>query len=214
MGELFTADIICYGVPSPGAFQSYLKMLEGRAGKEAVNYAHRGNGIVRGGSAFVEYFDGSREQGTTAVDAWAHAWYGRLVRESCFRCGHHSVSRPGNVTMGDYWGIAGVAPGLEDRWGISCLLANDERGLGLIKSVASEFELFRTSVSDAANPSQPMLSHPPARGERDSFWPSMRVASRLRAGGLAYWGLNASSETSCAERSPELKGARTRACRK
>ena len=185
MGELFTADIICYGVPSPGAFQSYLKMLEGRAGKEAVNYAHRGNGIVRGGSAFVEYFDGSREQGTTAVDAWAHAWYGRLVRESCFRCGHHSVRRPGNVTMGDYWGIAGVAPGLEDRWGISCLLANDERGLGLIKSVASEFELFRTSVSDAANPSQPMLSHPPARGERDSFWPSMRVLGDVMRGAIS-----------------------------
>ena len=32
MGELYTADIICYGVPSPGAFQSYLRMLEGRSG--------------------------------------------------------------------------------------------------------------------------------------------------------------------------------------
>lgn len=182
MGELYTAGIVCYGAPSPGAFQSYLGMLEGRSGKRVVSFAHRGRGIPSGGGAFAGYADGSREQGMPAVEAWTRTWYGNLVRASCFRCGHHSIHRPGDVTMGDYWGIAGVAPALEDRWGVPCLLVNGARGLGLVRSVAGGLGLLRTTVAEAANPSQPMLSHPPVPAERGPFW------GALYAGGFGAAG--------------------------
>lgn len=181
-GELFTADIVCYGAPSPGAFQSYLASLEKHAGKRAVFYAHRGHGIAQGGSAFVEYADGSCEQGTARVGVWNCAWYSYLVRGSCFRCGYHNVKRSGDMTMGDYWGIGGVAPGLEDRWGVSCLFANNRRGLGLIRSVADRLELLQTTAAEAANPSQPMLSHPPVPTDRGPFWKALYAGGFDAAG--------------------------------
>lgn len=174
-GELLTADIVCYGTPSPGALQCYFGMLESGAGKGLKSYAHRGHGIPTGGSAYAEYADGSREEGTPRVAAWNRVWYGRLLRESCFRCGYHSVERPGDVTIGDYWGIEEVAPGLDDRWGVSCLLANSRRGLELVSSVSGSLELMRTTVAQAANPSQPMLDRPPSRGEREGFWDAMYI---------------------------------------
>ena len=181
-GELYTADIICYGTPSPGAFQAYLGMLEKHTGKRVSFYAHRGHGIASNGSAFAVFADGSREEGMAPIAAWNRAWYGYLVRESCFRCGYHSFNRPGDVTMGDYWGLEGVAPWLKDPWGVSCLFANNGHGLGLVRSVASRLSLLQTTVAEAANPSQPMLAHPPARRERVPFWRAFHAGGFEAAG--------------------------------
>lgn len=189
-GELYTADIICYGTPSPGAFQSYLGMLEKRAGKRTAFFAHRGHGIPSNGSAFAEFADGSREEGTVLVAAWDRVWYGYLVRESCFRCGHHSVNRPGDVTMGDYWGIRSVAPEFDDSWGVSCLFANNGRGLGLIRAASGGLALLRTTAAEAANPSQPMLLHPPARTDRVPFWEAL-YADGFEAAGRRIGALGA-----------------------
>ena len=169
-GRLLTADIVCYGVPSPGAFQAYLGMLEKGRGVPIVGYHHRGHGIQAGGDEVAAFADGSTRCGTAATMAWRRTWYGALVRESCYRCGWHSVRRPGDVTMGDFWGIEGVAPELADRWGVSLLMASTPAGLELARGASEELALFRSTVGEAANPAQPMLSRPPARGERAPFW--------------------------------------------
>lgn len=172
-GRLLTADIVCYGTPSPGAFQAYLRMLEKRHGSTIIDYHHKGHGIPLGGSEVAVFADGSRESGSTAAMAWSRTWYDNLVRESCFRCGWHSTRRPGDVTMGDYWGIERIAPDFRDRWGVSLLMANTSAGIGLIRDVSHGLVLLETSVEDAANTSQPMLSRPPERKDRKLFWDSL-----------------------------------------
>lgn len=167
---LFTCDLICWGAASPGAFQSFLAALERRTGERVASYAHRGSGMRSDGAEIATYADGSVESGTTATLAWRRIWYDRLCRESCYRCGHHSLSRPGDLTVGDWWGLGGFMPGLEDAWGVSCAIASTPEGLSLLRASSGELELAATPVVDVANPSQPMLLHPPERKGRDGFW--------------------------------------------
>lgn len=169
-GTLLTADIICFGVPTPAAFQSYLCMLEQKAGKRVIHYAHRGSGIRDRGPEFAVYEDGAVESSTMNSLAWSRIWYNNLIRESCYRCGWHSPTRPGDVTLGDYWGLENIKPDIKDSWGTSLLMVNSLDGLELVRNVSDSLNLLTTPVRDAVNSKQPMLIHPPKRMSRMKFW--------------------------------------------
>ncbi len=169
-GELLTCDLVCYGVASPAVFAEYLAMLERKRGRRLTDYAHRGRGLRTRADEAAFYDDGSCEQGSVRTRAWVRLWYRYLVRESCFACGYHSLERPGSLTIGDFWGIERALSGMDDGWGVSCVLANDARGLELLRAVSGRFELVQVAPSDVANSEQPMLLHPPERGDRDAFW--------------------------------------------
>lgn len=170
---LYTCDLICWGAASPVVFRSFLAMLERRSGKRVAAYAHRGSGMMTGEEEIATYVDGSTESGSTATSVWRRIWYDRLCRESCYRCGHHSLARPGDLTIGDWWGLRTLMPGLEDPWGVSCAIASTPSGLSLLRASSGSLELTATPVADVANPAQPMLSRPPARKGRDAFWPAL-----------------------------------------
>ncbi len=112
---------------------------------------------------------------------WARLWYWYLLRESCFDCKYHSLKRPGNITIGDYWGIEKVISEFKDDWGVSCLLVNDERGLALLDKAKDSFELRKTLVEEVANEEQPMLYKQPEKNGRKSFF--------LGGGSIARQGL-------------------------
>lgn len=172
-GGLYTCDLICRGVASPEVFQSYCCSLEARAGKKLSGYAHRGSGIAGKGGEIARYSDGTTEQSTVATRVWSRLWHKHLCRESCHRCGYHSTQRPGDVTIGDWWGLKWFLPGLEDAWGVSCIIASTKRGLSLLRGASSSLDLTPTPVSDVVNPAQPMLAHPAKRQDRNDFWPGL-----------------------------------------
>lgn len=170
---LYTCDLVCWGAASPAAFQSFLSMLERRSGRRVTTYAHRGAGMRSHGSEIATYADGSRESGTTSTLAWRRIWYDRLCRESCYRCGHHSTEHPGDIIIGDWWGLRRFMPELDDPWGVSCAVTSTSRGLALLRDSSGALELAATPIADVANPAQPMLEHPPERKGRDAFWPEL-----------------------------------------
>ena len=169
-GILYTCDLICYGVASPVAFQDYISFLEKHSGKAVKQYIHRGFGLKTGEGAKIVYEDGTVEQDTLEANLWSCLWYHYLVRESCYSCKYHSLDRPGNITIGDYWGVEKVLPGLKDEWGVSCILVNDEQGLALLDQAKEHLELHKTSVSDVANAAQPMLFKQPEDDRQNIFW--------------------------------------------
>lgn len=169
-GVLYTCDLICYGVASPAAFQDYIALLEKHSGKVVEQYIHRGFGLMTGEGAKVVYEDGAVEQNTPETNLWSRLWYHYLVRESCYHCKYHSLERPGNITIGDYWGVEKTLPGFKDEWGVSCILVNDGQGLALPDQAKGHLELHKTSVSDVANAMQPMLFKQPEDDRQNMFW--------------------------------------------
>lgn len=169
-GVLYTCDLICYGVASPAAFQDYIALLEKHSGKVVEQYIHRGFGLMTGEGAKVVYEDGAVEQNTPETNLWSRLWYHYLVRKSCYHCKYHSLERPGNITIGDYWGVEKTLPGFKDEWGVSCILVNDGQGLALLNQAKEYLDLHKTSVSDVANAAQPMLFKQPEDDRQNIFW--------------------------------------------
>lgn len=93
----------------------------------------------------------------------------------------HSLKRPGNITIGDYWGIEKVISEFKDDWGVSCLLVNDERGLALLDKAKDSFELRKTLVEEVANEEQPMLYKQPEKNWQKKFWGEYRKAGFEKA---------------------------------
>ena len=189
-GTLLTCDLICYGVAAPASFRSYLDLLERHHGAPVVRYAHRGAGIPDRGDETAWFADGSVERGTARTRLWSRLWYRNLIRASCTTCGYHALARPGNLTIGDFWGIEDVLPGFADAWGTSCIIANDARGLAFVRSVADALELTETRVGDVANDAQPMLRTLPPHDASRRFFALERdlgFERACRAFGLLGW---------------------------
>lgn len=173
-GSLFTCDVICYGVPSPGAFQSFCALLEKKSGKRLGFYTHRGRGIKEGGDERATYEDGSTESGTVLSRVWTRLWFKCLCRESCFRCAYHSLNRPGDLTLGDFWGMSCRFLFRKDEWGTSCVIANSSNGALLLEEVSNNVLLEAASMEEVANAKQPMLLHPPIISHsKEIFWRKM-----------------------------------------
>lgn len=172
-GNLYTCDLICYGVASPGVFQDFCLMLEKMSGRALLSYVHRGSGIPEGGDERACYTDGSTESGSLRVRLWKRLWFKYLCRESCFRCAYHSTARQGDITLGDYWGLEKSTGHTEDGWGTSSVLVNRQRGMRLLRAASPRLNLLRSSLDAIANEKQPMLAHPPARDAKEEFWDSL-----------------------------------------
>ena len=171
-GTLYTCDIFCLGVPSPGAFQSYLEFVEHTRGKKVANIRFRNKDFPWGVNIpRIEYEDGTFEQQTTLSESWKRTWSTCLLRDSCHACPYHSTQRPGDVSLGDFWGIENVCPDYIDDLGVSCVLVNNEQGGALLSGASHELELRPISLQDCANPKQPCLSKSRGRGKNeDAFW--------------------------------------------
>lgn len=168
---LLTSDIICHGVPSPAAFQEWLRLLEDARKKDIRRYEHRPKTMGWGHSERVTFSDGSSEQGTRWVETWKRYFYdNRSLRPSCHFCPYTTIAaRPGNITIADFWGIKNTQLAFfYDNLGVSLVLANDERGLKMLARL--DVEYVKADIADAL-PGNPMLEHPSTyKGNKSAVW--------------------------------------------
>ena len=61
--------------------------------------------------------------------------HNRINRLSCSSCLYCNYDRPGDITIGDFWGIENSHPELLDNKGVSLLMVNSEKGEQLLKSL-------------------------------------------------------------------------------
>lgn len=174
--QLITCDLVCMGVASPEAFRMYINWLQEEEDATLIDYRHRGYGEPWGTYLERASFDnGKVEYATDRTNAWKRTWNKYLLRPSCYNCGYHSTERPGNLTIGDYWGLSSAHRGTYDSKGVSCLLVNDSTGAEVFSLLAEKIVALRSSLELCTNPEQPMLVRPPKKNAyRDSFFAAMR----------------------------------------
>ena len=179
--NLYTIDIICHGVPSDRIFQSYLKMIEKKKRihicdinfrDKKYGWGEKGTiGYVRMRRVGRESTDGERrELRILPSNSSYYKLYllGALYRENCYTCPFTDWKRrPGDITIGDFWGIKNQHPELlmsnggpwDDQKGISCLLVNTEKGKQLIRDYGTELDI-KTSNIDKITERNKMLLRP------------------------------------------------------
>ena len=71
---------------------------------------------------------------------------GDCYRESCYQCAYANTSRMGDLTVGDFWGIAKSHPNFNSPKGVSSVFVNTEKGQKLFENNASSCRSRRSNV--------------------------------------------------------------------
>ncbi len=129
--NLYTQDIICHGVPSPGLWEQY-KREQHPKDIRAISFRDK----TCGWNAFsmkVDYADGSTYRKLATKDPYERAFLANLtLRPSCYQCQYKTVARVSDLTLADYWGVEEVHPELKEQQGVSLLLTHTEKGETLL----------------------------------------------------------------------------------
>ena len=168
--NLITCDLVCHGVPSPGVWEDLVGSIQSRKGKavQAVRFRNKVTGWKNSHFTTV-YEDGSVDTAPLFATEFGRA-FGRalFLRPSCHRCAYTSMSRPGDFTLGDLWGLRPEELAEQQAKGISLLMVNTPQGsylLDQLRLVRKPFPAERAIVGN------PRLASPiPPSAERAAFF--------------------------------------------
>ena len=199
--NLITIDLICHGVPGVRFFNEELqsRLPERGARAVAVSFRSKTNGWgPRGFSMQVEWeLPSGKEIHSEPIlpdDSPFFFFFegAQSIRGSCLSCPFASENRPGDITIGDFWGVeellssvVGAEQILEVDRGISVLVCNTGAGEAVLMHHGRDLVLVPTSYELAAR-GNGNLRYPtkPSRFRKLFLWLYGRGGYR---GAVAVW---------------------------
>lgn len=165
--NLYTIDIICHGAPSQKLFYDYISFVEKNKKVKITNFKFRDklNGWALYGYLYGKHKKNNKPFKSIFSNNESSYYYlfqkGYLYRENCYSCPYASSNRPGDITLGDYWGIELEHPELVEKApkGISCLIINNLKGENLIENYGNDIEKVN-STFEKIQRNNSQLQHP------------------------------------------------------
>lgn len=171
---LLLADLICYGVPSPGIWRGYVELLERRHGGRLTAFSFRDKRARDNGHTRA-YTVGNQEYAADlSRDLFCRMFFAnRSIRPSCHACRYCTPDRESDLTLGDFWGIETVRPDWDDGMGTSLVILHTDRAREVWEQVRDDLDWFPCEREDAL---QPRLVGPtPASRARNAFMAGFRL---------------------------------------
>lgn len=169
---LLTVDIVCHGVPSQAFFLDCMEHEFSGSRLDEVRFRDKREGWGCGGGATtttttpVFHRLVTRERAFSPMTSYYYTRFlaGDVYRESCYRCPYAGGERPGDFTIGDFWGIDLEASGLDPKRGISVVIANSPKGEGLIPFIKGETTWAERPLEEAVSGNDQLMypTHRPA----------------------------------------------------
>ena len=128
--RLLLCDFICRGVNAPAAYLAYLHDLEEKYRSKIVRvwFKNKRDGWTRFGTR-IDFDNGDTYFGSRYDDDFMYGFIRKnlnlYLRPSCTQCGFKGISRPTDLTLGDFWGIT---PHNDSDLGVSVVLLHTEKG--------------------------------------------------------------------------------------
>lgn len=135
--NLITVDIVCHGATSPLFYKKYLAYMgEKRSSTpDSIDFRCKLTGEWEKSRIHITFCNGSdySEIYNNTKDPYMKAFLSRIcLRESCYQCPYRGINRCADLTISDFWGAWRIFPDKETVKGMSCVLANTERGKSLV----------------------------------------------------------------------------------
>ena len=143
--RILTVSFICGGVPSEKMYADYLI-------EKGVKYPHVKSILFRDKQTYlvkVNQGKGVFEEKRNESKYLQSYDDGFSIRQSCFNCKYCSRERPGDITVGDYWGIEKTLLKSAKEPNMSCILINTDKSENLIKNLPTIF-LEESNINDIA----------------------------------------------------------------
>ena len=135
--NLYTADLICHGVPSPKVYKKYLDELSIKYNAKPikVNFRSKSSGWKKF-SMKIDFDNSQTYIKDLNEDLFMRGFLNNIyLRPSCYECKFAQIPRIADLTLGDFWGIGEKNPKLDDDTGTSELIINSEKGKKLLNEV-------------------------------------------------------------------------------
>lgn len=155
--NLITADILCKGVPSRKVFFEFIEQFVSISEIESIDFRDKKYGwncdnivVYKKNGEVIHFTTNDYETRLT------YSWYTRAFLESttlnecCFDCKYAEAPRPGDVTIGDFWGIWEIDASFFDKRGVSLALANSKNGEVILEKLISKGVNVREEKFDLA----------------------------------------------------------------
>lgn len=122
--KLVLIDNVCLGTPSPLVWEQYIRLLAQRGRSPIVHFAFRHKKLGWHGSRLhVKFKNGTELMNDPFLDSFKGIFYTHTaLRPSCHICVFAHLTRPGDITAGDFWGIEKHKPKFDDDKGVSLVL--------------------------------------------------------------------------------------------
>lgn len=173
--NLTTCDLVCHGVPSPGVWEAMVHSIESRKGKhlQTVRFRNKVTGWKDSHFTLV-YDDGTVDSAPLFATEFGRA-FGRalFLRPCCHQCAYTNLNRPGDFTLGDFWGLRPDELAEQQAQGISLLLVNTARGSYLFDQLKLDRQAFPIERAVAGNPRLAFPLAPPP--DRAAFFAAYAV---------------------------------------
>lgn len=148
--NLVTVDLVCKGVPAPMIWRKYIDSIEHNTGKTIESHRSKDKeyGWKRLGVR-IDFSDSTVDYHSGVEDSFIRLYSNNLtMRDSCYQCKYRGLSRLGDLTLGDCWGIDKLSPDLDDNCGSSMIFINTEKGQLLYNNISNSINYTEFNPSD------------------------------------------------------------------
>lgn len=151
--KLVTIDLVCYGVPSPGIWNDYVKYLERKHEGKMTDFSFRDKRNRDNGQTCSYIIDGKEYVSLLHQDKYCVMYFSDLIlRPSCHKCGFCTTDRGSDFTIGDFWGIERVRADLDDGMGMSMVITHTSKAETLWNQVKKEGMWFACKEEELKQP--------------------------------------------------------------
>lgn len=151
--KLLTADLVCYGVPSPGIWKSYVKYLERKKRGKMTDFSFRDKRDRDNGHVCAYVIDNTEYAEKLNANLYCRMYFSNnAIRPSCHSCKYCTPKRDSDFTVGDFWGIEKVKPEIDDGMGTSMVIVHTKRGREVWDAVRDKVSWFECEEEDVLQP--------------------------------------------------------------
>lgn len=150
--NLYTVDLICHGVPSPKFFEKYIEYQNKKMNGQVIDFNFRSKDKRGWGTQYLLKIRTKTRLKikTLSLDRYGKCFMdGDCYRESCYQCVYANTSRVGDITVGDFWGIAKSHPEFNSPKGVSSVFVNTEKGRKLFEKMKPFAEIEPATLEEA-----------------------------------------------------------------
>lgn len=166
--QLFTLDLVCLGVASPGIWEWYLDHAHNRGEISEINFKSKVCGWKDWHILFHE--SGVKTWESNRENNYMHDFCtGINTRPSCFECPFKGVDSESDFTVSDCWGI-GESLKINDDKGLSALIIHTKKGLRLFEKVKKCFVLEEHDAVELMKDNRAVFGHLYVNTRRDDFF--------------------------------------------
>ena len=181
--NLLTIEVICHGVPSPKVFERYMS-------EEKISHI-----FFRNKDRSWRHYDviftlnkgGTKRQRAAEnpyMRGFLQNWF---LRPSCSRCPAKSFTSGADLTLGDFWGGASIAPGLFDDKGTSLVIVHTKKGENAWQNISDRFHYAEVPLDIAAKGNRSIVQSATFPKDRGAFFKDLERSS-VKAALIKYAG--------------------------